>query len=336
MKCKIALIGEAWGEQEERERRPFVGYSGLLLNQLLDEAGIARHECLVTNVFQLRPPSNDIKNLCGEKEEALAGYPKHEKGYIHHRYRPELERLSEELLEADPNLLILFGATAMWAMLGKTKVGAFRGVTDTSSLTASGFKCLPTYHPAAITRLWSLRAITIIDLMKAKREAEFPEIRRPAREIWIEPSIPDLYEFKSRFIKAPCLLSEDIETAGSLVTCVGFAPDERHALVVPFFDARKPGRNYWPDKESERAAWDFIRDINEDRGIRKLFQNGMYDIRFLLRANGIKVVNAAEDTMLQHHSFQPEQLKGLAFLGSIYTSEGPWKRERTATIGADK
>ena len=36
---------------------------------------------------------------------------------------------------------------------------------------------------------------TVMDLMKAKREAEFPEVRRPKREIWIEPTLEDLDEF---------------------------------------------------------------------------------------------------------------------------------------------
>ena len=70
----------------------------------------------------------------------------------------------------------------------------------------------------------------------------------------------------------------------------------------------------------------------------KLFQNGLYDIAFLWRAYGIKVMNASEDTMLLHHALQPEALKGLGFLGSVYTDEGAWKqmREKVATIKRDQ
>jgi hypothetical protein len=39
----------------------------------------------------------------------------------------------------------------------------------------------------------------------------------------------------------------------------------------------------------------------------------------------IKVIGAAEDTMLLHHAIQPESLKGLGFLGSIYSDERAWK-----------
>jgi hypothetical protein len=39
----------------------------------------------------------------------------------------------------------------------------------------------------------------------------------------------------------------------------------------------------------------------------------------------IKVYGATEDTMLLHHALQPEMLKNLGFLGSIYSDQGTWK-----------
>ena len=38
---------------------------------------------------------------------------------------------------------------------------------------------------------------------------------------------------------------------------------------------------------------------------------------------------AAHDTMLLHHSLQPEMLKGLGFLASVYADEGAWMEMRT-------
>ena len=334
---KIAIIGEAWGVDEERDRLPFVGWAGDMLNRLLDEADIRRQDCLVTNVFKLRPHNNDILSLTGPKEEALPGYPALDKSkYVRAEFAPELHRLASELLEADPNVIVALGNTAMWAMLGKTKISKLRGVTDTSTYTATGFKVLPTYHPAAIIRQYSLRPITIIDLIKAKRESAFPEIRRPKREIWIEPTLEDLHEFDRRYLNDCRVLAIDIETAGTHITCVGFAPDPNIAIVIPFFDGRKQDRNYWTSQKDEVQAWRFIQDILARRNTRKLFQNGLYDIAFLWRANRVRVINAGEDTMLLHHSLQPESLKSLGFMGSIYTDEGPWKSERTDQVGTIK
>jgi len=47
----VAVVGEAPGEQEERQRRPFVGPSGVELNKGLHMAGIDRRDCLITNAL---------------------------------------------------------------------------------------------------------------------------------------------------------------------------------------------------------------------------------------------------------------------------------------------
>ena len=100
-------------------------------------------------------------------------------------------------------------------------------------------------------------------------------------------------------------------------------------------DPRAKDRSYWPDSRTELAAWTFVRGILQGDKVSKCFQNGLYDISFLWRAVGIKVRRAEHDTMLLHHSLQPESLKGLGYLGSIYTDERAWKHMRSTTIKQD-
>lgn len=331
---EIMLIGEAWGEHEARQRTAFVGPSGYLLNNMLIEAGIHRSDCYLTNVFNLRPHMNKIESLCTDIEQGIPGYPALYPGkFISREYKPELTRLAEEIKDVKPNVIVCLGATATWAMTGKTRIGTVRGVVQLSSKTIGGYKVLPTYHPAAIFRQWKLRPIVVLDLMKARRESEHFEIHRPRREIWIEPTMEDIHEFDKRHIQ-PCKgLAIDIETAGHVITCIGFAPSSKIALVIPFLDPRRKGRNYWGDPQSYRQACQIIKDILS-RPTPKIFQNGLYDITFIYRAWGIKVFGATDDTMLLHHALQPESLKGLGFLGSVYTDEGSWKqmRKRKSTI----
>lgn len=52
------VIGEAPGGQEAIAGRPFVGPSGAVLDQLLENAGLARERVWVTNVVKFRPPGN--------------------------------------------------------------------------------------------------------------------------------------------------------------------------------------------------------------------------------------------------------------------------------------
>lgn len=334
---EIAIIGEAWGAEEERERAPFVGSSGYLLTKMLEEASIRRADCFLTNVLNLRPPNNKLEALCGPKPEGIKGFPAITKAkYLREEFAPELDRLGRELVEVNPNLIIALGNTALWALCGRTAITKARGTTCLSTHTVSGFKVLPTYHPAAVGRQWQLRPVTVVDLCKAERESHFAEIRRPKREIWIEPELEDLEEFYERYISPNAPISVDIETVGTSITCIGFAVGTSHAIVIPFLDPRRKTRSYWPDPASERAAWEFVRRVLEDGKLAKVFQNGLYDIAFIWRTKGIKIFGAEEDTMLLHHAMQPESLKGLGFLGSVYTDEGAWKQMRTRSTTIKK
>ena len=103
----IAIVGEAWGEAEERQRKPFVGPTGWHLTKMLEEAGIGRGSCFLTNVFNVRPSGNRIESLCGPKELSLKGYPSLGMGnYVRSEFASELLRLRDEIHEVNPNLII--------------------------------------------------------------------------------------------------------------------------------------------------------------------------------------------------------------------------------------
>jgi uracil-DNA glycosylase len=346
---KIAIVGEAWGEHEARERAPFVGAAGYELTRMLNEAGIRRADTYLTNVFNVHPPGNDLSALCGPAEVSIDGYPKlltarptyrhWTGGYVQRRFAVELARLSTELIEVDPNVVVALGNTAMWALLGKTTISKLRGTTALSTHTVAGFKVLPTYHPAAVLRQWELRPTTIVDLSKALRESAYPEIRRPEVTIHVPETPDEIRDFDRAFIREASSLAIDIETSGSQITCIGFAPSRNIVLVVPIHDRRGTRGSYWPTPEAEQAVWQLIREVCHRPKPPKVFQNGLYDIAFLWRSHRIAVAGAMHDTMLLHHALQPESLKGLGFLGSVYAGDhGAWKsdRVRTKTIKRDE
>lgn len=361
----ILLLGEAWGQREAQIKRAFVGPSGIELLRMLAEAGLLdltakdqwdlrrywktenpqwvdlvwdRHpEFTRANVFDLHPQGNDLTTLCGVKAEAIPGYPKHDKGYIHRAFADHLDRLGDFILHTDPNLVICLGGTALWAMAGVSTIKANRGRLRLSTHTVAGYKLLPVYHPAYLLRNWSDRPVTVLDLTKAHRHADHPDFHLPDRTIWIEPGLDDIQTFIREFIRIDNLLSVDIETVRDRITCIGLAPSASLGIVIPFDAPGRKGRHYWPDLQSEIAAWRMVREVLEDPRIPKLFQNGLYDIAFLARSVGIHVRDARHDTMLLHHALQPELEKGLEFLGSVYTEETNWKREhrQTNTIKRD-
>jgi DNA polymerase I-like protein with 3'-5' exonuclease and polymerase domains len=204
---------------------------------------------------------------------------------------------------------------------------------------------IATFHPANVLRAYENRVIVVADLLKAKRESLFPDIRRPERFIWLYPTIQDLHDFKARHIDGCDLLSVDLETTkNKFITCISFAPTPYLALVLPFHVTWKRGRDpetgedinvyddphYWDTVEEEAEAWKWIQSVMEDPLIPKVGQNFSYDMQYLYKAAPfpIRTFNLQDDTMLMHHALHPEMKKSLDFLGSIYTDEAPWKIAR--------
>ena len=329
----LMIIGDAPSKDDIDKGQIFSGAPGSLLKNSLSQFGIDINECHLTNVFS--EYMGDIKFKCGKKADAIKGMPALMKGkYLPNRFAPDLSRLHKEINDVNPICILTLGATAMWATTGNSGLKGMRG-TAMPSLPALGpRKVIPTYHPSAIFKEWKIRPIFLSDISKLRREMEYPDIRRPTRSVWIEPTLSDLDRFEQEYIRPAEFLSIDIETSGRLITCVGFAPSPNIGLVVPFIKADR--MLYWSTPAEEIAAWRWVKRMcSLDK--RAVFQNGLYDIHHLWRNYGIPCLAAdrGEDTMLLHHALQPEMEKGLAFLGSIYSDEAAWKfmgRQKVGTI----
>lgn len=335
--CHIAFVGEAPGDEEIARGAPLIGPSGREFNRLLRAAGIEREDCMVTNVFDFKLPGNDLKSLTGGKDDWLvwrkAGYdlPPIRFGQSIRWLAPEYEecliRLEAELLWGQPRIIVPLGGTALWAFTGWNNIMSRRGTVHEATMTLPGAKLLPTLHPAHVLRNFKMFIIVAQDFVKAVREGHKDGFPQPKREIWIEPKFSDLWLFKQRYIDtnpAPDYLSVDIETGWGQITCIGFAPNTEHALVVPFVDLEKPNRSYWETAELERQALNFVAELLESP-IPKLLQNGPYDTQWIYKKWGIQTRNYREDTRLLHHSMFPELKKDLGFLGSVYADVHAWK-----------
>lgn len=339
--AKLLICGEAPGETEDQWGRPFWGASGYRLVDWLAFASkitgieILREDCWITNLVMDRPDENKIANFCVSKREAVAllpgyAYPPLAPGkYLHPDKLFEYDRLIEEVNFVNPTVILALGNAACWAFLQKTGIKKLRGTVASSVVGDRVRKVLPTYHPAYTFRSPRDETIAIQDVIKAFSETQFPEIRRPRREVWIEPTLEDLYEFQRRYIPLSTeVLAVDVETKRGLITCIGFAPDPHHALVIPFTDDRKPGGLYWTDRDEFRKAILFVQALLRSP-IDKVLQNGLYDFQYCWRVLRTPILNFSDDTMLIQHALWPEMEKSLGFLGSIYTNEASWKMMRT-------
>lgn len=342
---KLLLVGEALGSREHLFEHGFVGSSGVELARMLGEVGLgpvpAEHpselqmikywkeakdkfDIDITNVFNAHPQDNKIELFfANAKDGGLLTHGPMTKGKF---IRPDLlhhvEALWDLVATLRPNLTIAFGNTACWALIGETKIGTIRGTIKTSPKL--GIKVLPTYHPAAVLRQWNLRTIVLTDLEKAKREAEFAHVERIKRFVTVEPTLDEIAEWLTRDAS---YYAVDIETRLNQISMIGFARSAHDAIVIPFIEERHTDWNYWKCAKDEILAWKLVDQLLR-RNVPKIFQNGVFDLSWLLRA-GLRPTMCDADTMLLHHSIFPEMLKGLGFLGSVYSDELSWKQMRT-------
>ena len=156
---RIAIIGEAPGAEEAKQGRPFVGRSGQLLDTSLVNAGLRRENCLIANIFRIRPPNNKIGHFFASKSRARQeGLTLAEEwgklgsgGYCLAEYGGELAHLREALREWRPTAIVALGQTPLWGLTGQHGITTLRGQPLPCTLL-TGLTVIPTYHPSYILR----------------------------------------------------------------------------------------------------------------------------------------------------------------------------------------
>ena len=136
-RARVMLVGEQPGHEEDLAGKPFVGPAGRALDRALEAAGIARTDVYVTNVVKHFKWVPRGKRRLHEKPNAreIAAC------------RPWLEA---EIAVVKPRVLVLLGATAAQAILGKSfKVTQHRGEILASDLAP---KVMATVHPSSLLR----------------------------------------------------------------------------------------------------------------------------------------------------------------------------------------
>lgn len=148
----IMVIGEAPGQDEDRQGKPFVGRAGQLLDAMLGAIGLERSENLyITNVVPWRPPGNRTPSL---DEIALC--------------KPFITRHIELV---QPKILLLIGnisnKTLLDTSIGITKL---RGQWQDYESAAGVIKALPLLHPAYVLRRPETKTDVWADLCRLKQE----------------------------------------------------------------------------------------------------------------------------------------------------------------------
>lgn len=322
----ILILGEYPSQRDMDLATPFSCGMGKMLKANLRTAGINPRECEWDTVL---PEYMPWSQATGPKAKGIPNMKPVGQKYVQAKHEPAVRQCWDRINRRRPKVILALGELAMWAVTSSSKIDEARGRIAQTHAALPDLKALPTYAPRTVAADYTRRPIWLMDFNKALRESAFPEFRRPQRFIHLYPTLEDMEDFFNEYI-APCeVLSVDIEVKGykenlHSIACVGFAPSIERALVVPFFSEESPDGNYWRSHRDEMQAWSFCRRVlrcGKDVG----GQNYQYDVQHLWRGVGIPNPDFGWDTMLMHHSLEPEMEKGLGFLASVYTDEPMWK-----------
>ena len=131
----VMMIGEAPGEQESLQGRPFVGRAGKNLDAFLEQAGMDRTSLYVTNVVKFRPTRRS------EAGRTVNRPPTQEEVKL---FLPWLLR---EIGLVNPKYIITLGNVPLKALTGRSSViGELHG----RFIDWEGRRLFPMYHPASV------------------------------------------------------------------------------------------------------------------------------------------------------------------------------------------
>lgn len=324
--ARVMIVGEAPGEHEERTGTPFVGASGQELDRMLQEAGILRSTCFVTNVVRRRPPGNDISLFFAQRKSDIT--------LQHIFYNGKhclpvvmegVELLKREIEMCQPDVIIALGNTALWALTGNWGITKWRGSELTCTLDLAldyKPKVIPSYHPALVLRQWSWRQTTVHDLRRAKRHVGSRTYLPREYDYIIRPDLPTALAVLDGLIgecdKGPLNLTCDIETKAGHIDCIAFAWNTKSAICIPFM-TRERMEGYWTLDEETEIVWRIYKLLTHVN-VRVCGQNFIYDAQYIFRWWHF-IPRVVHDTMLSHHSMFANSQKSLDYLASLYADQ---------------
>jgi DNA polymerase len=133
--AELMFVGEAPGEDEDKQGEPFVGKAGQLLTKIIETMGLARDSVYIANVLKCRPdmPPGVPGNRKPELKEMQTCLP----------------YLREQIEIIQPRAIVALGATALQGLTGQNlSVGKARG----NWLEFQGIPLMVTFHPAYLLR----------------------------------------------------------------------------------------------------------------------------------------------------------------------------------------
>jgi len=316
--AKIAICGEQPGVMEIRQGKPFVGPAGHGLDECLKMTRIARIDLYLTNVIKdLDLPLAKYIDLRSSGKYTIS-----KEGYQY------IEELGEELKKLNPNVVVAFGNIPLIALTNRVGITKWRGSVLESTIVPN-LKVIPTFHPATfIPPKFNFLNKPLIceDLLRAKDESEYKEIRRIPRKVIIKPSFRQSIQFLEYCYEAGVhgqTIDLDIEVINGEVDCISLAYSPTESISIPFIDSR--GDYFTVDQELEIML--LVAKILSSNRLAKRGANFIFDTQFLFHKYGIVPRGNIHCTQIAQKIAFPDFNAGLDFVTTMHTDIPYYKQD---------
>lgn len=308
------FVGEAPGEDEDAQGRPFVGRTGSLFRKVafkIQEAMDKKENFAIANMVRCRPSDKDGKNRQPTNDER-----NHCKQY-----------LIEDINRIKPDLVVGMGGIAVGGFIdGFRSVASIRGVPQRVKNDIDGYdiKLFPTYHPSAVARNPYLLSYYREDLHRAfdKHRMDKWSKKGKVKTLDTVELVRKFVKYLQKGLKPDDIVAFDVESKEGLnrvsnsLTSISFAITGKKGFVIPLDHPKAP----WSPEEYKEVK-KLLRSLFKDEVSfgHWAAHNAKFDMQQVHLMFGVWIQNAPViDTMFIMFLLDENRLTLKKQLGSCY------------------
>lgn len=302
----FVIVGESPGSRELIAGKPFMGPSGLMLNQVLKEVGFddLGIEPFVMNALSCYPKDKDIRTMRTASKACQ-------------------QRVWDTIRQHPRKVILTLGAAAAWSVTNDFKIAVTRDrgkMLQAPDLCSDGV--VLTVHPAYLMRnggvypFWKKDIASSVALFKGDINTEGGFIPPTWSVIESREQYAAMVRKLHNIVKPP-MITGDVETDSlyahtGRMLMLGITWDGDHVTIIP--------------EDILYDNWDITKVLVEQPGPRWNWHNGKFDVRWFRRHGAHARVD--EDTMLLSYCLNENRgVHDLDQVAQTYISAPAHKKE---------
>lgn len=307
----IMFIQDCPSELESQKQKQFYGKICDKLRESIERRGIPIDDCYWTSLVKC-----PLKDDYGDITAKMAS--------------PCLDRLWAEIEVIDPDIIVPMGKQVLSRLIGSVAITKLRGNAVEKEICGKTRVIMPIIHPRLAMKkpLYKTYILKDLDNLADLYENGFKQVS--GVEYTYCETKENAIEVIQKFQNSEWLCF-DLETTGtnpfdkaSKIVCISLCDKPHTGVTIPLFHRESP---IVGDDRLEVIAE--LKKLLENPKIKKIAQNGKFDIKWLKYWLDIDVANFCFDTMLAHYLGVSEEAgsQGLKAMAWEFTDMGGYDND---------